>query len=553
MLGVSNSAGAPAPTSKAGFEAALLAALMAVLPFEPRRPVLVVAGLELTLLETAAGAASLCLAWMSRRQLASLLRRPPAPLVLVTSLAGAHIVSGWRAPSYNDLALKFGGRMLAMAAFAWVVAAARPASRHVALWGFCSGTGAVACLAVLEGVGLQGLDRLLDWFREASFTIAGARRATAGAEYPNLAAAFMACGLTCAVGLLSGRRALRGAALLTCALFSMGLLFTYSRGGLLAAALALLLLAAVGWRTQRWRAPVPALALLLAAIGAFAMKGDVFRFRFSAEATRSWFGALYLPLDTSFRLEPGERRQAQVRVSNAGLRAWPAAGGFHLSYHWYRAGWGRLVDGERTRLLHDLAPGEAVLLNVQIRAPNEAGHYLLVWDMVQGQMTWFSGQGVRPRVVPVEVGAATPGAVARPASLPEVGWHPSRRELWTLALAMWREHPLTGVGSDNFRRLYGPWAGRLFWDNRIYANSLYLETAATTGSLGVLALLATLATMAVRCARAASRHGVILLALTGAVVVHGMVDYFLAFTGHYLFFGFLVGAAAALVPAEERS
>jgi hypothetical protein len=32
--------------------------------------------------------------------------------------------------------------------------------------------------------------------------------------------------------------------------------------------------------------------------------------------------------------------------------------------------------------------------------------------------------------------------------------------------------------------------------------------------------------------------------LAVAVVAHGFVDYLLAFTGHYLFFGFLIGAIA---------
>jgi O-antigen ligase len=50
----------------------------------------------------------------------------------------------------------------------------------------------------------------------------------------------------------------------------------------------------------------------------------------------------------------------------------------------------------------------------------------------------------------------------------------------------------TGVGPDNFRRLYGRYAGRTFWDERVSANNLALETGATTGLLGVLALAGTL-------------------------------------------------------------
>jgi hypothetical protein len=200
-------------------------------------------------------------------------------------------------------------------------------------------------------------------------------------------------------------------------------------------------------------------------------------------------------------------------------------------------------------------------MDAELRAPEQLGRYLLVWDMVQDPTIWFSGQGVKPKAVPVTVGLGALTDASKPViPMPEVGWHPSREELWGLAWDMWRRHPATGVGSDNFRRLYGPWAGRPFWDSRVFANNLYLETAATTGTLGVLALVATIATAAFRSARCALRdpwssrrtlHAAILLALMGEVVVHGLVDYFLAFTGHYLLFGFLVGATAAITPGEE--
>jgi O-antigen ligase len=117
---------------------------------------------------------------------------------------------------------------------------------------------------------------------------------------------------------------------------------------------------------------------------------------------------------------------------------------------------------------------------------------------------------------------------------------------------MWKERPLLGVGSDNFRWLHGPRAGQPLWDSRVFANNLYLEVAATTGSLGLLALAATLGAALVASARRVLRAPSVqaaavpaaIFAGLAAVAAHGMVDYLLAFTGHYLVFGLLVGLAA---------
>jgi O-antigen ligase len=341
------------------------------------------------------------------------------------------------------------------------------------------------------------------------------------------------------------------------------LLFTYSRGGLLGAAAALLVLATVLSSRERRQAFVPLLALsfLLATSAVLAATGDVFRLRLSTERPQSRYGAVYDPTETSLRLEPGETRRARVRVLNPGPTTWTASAGLSLSYHWYAPGRTRLVEGGRTPLHRDLAPGESVVMDAELRAPEQRGSYLLVWDMVQEPALWFSGQGVKPKAVPVAVGPATLADVSDlTVTMPEVGWHPSREELWGLAFDMWRRHPLTGVGSDNFRRLHGSWAGRPFWDSRVYANSLFLETASTTGTLGLLALVGTLVSAAFRSARCALRdpsgsgravHAALLLALIAETIVHGLVDYFLAFTGHYLLFGFLVGASAALLPGED--
>jgi hypothetical protein len=63
---------------------------MLLFPFEPRRPVLELAGLEVTLLEIVAAVALAGLAWAGRHQLVRLLEGRPWPLLLLGAYAGAH-------------------------------------------------------------------------------------------------------------------------------------------------------------------------------------------------------------------------------------------------------------------------------------------------------------------------------------------------------------------------------------------------------------------------------------------------------------------------------
>jgi hypothetical protein len=328
---------------------------------------------------------------------------------------------------------------------------------------------------------------------------------------------------------------------------------------LLAAALCglLALAGALGLRARAARPPLAAALVLVSAAVAFAWRGETFRLRLGSEGTSAWYAAEYAPRETALTLAPEEERTTPVRVTNSGLKSWRVEEHFHLSYHWYDLKRRFLTDGPRTFLPRAVPGGESVLLDARVRAPRAEGDYLLVWDMVHERTTWFSGQGVAPASVPVRVVRAGGTALAPPpAAVPgaALAWRPGRWELWRLALGMWRERPLTGVGSDNFRWLYGPRAGQPFWDARVYANGTLLEAAATTGTLGVLALggclLASLAS-GLRRARAADERfapggeALASFALLAGIAAHGVVDYVLAFTGHYLVLGFAVGAVAA--------
>jgi hypothetical protein len=542
-----------------------LVALVLLMPFEPREA-LRVGGFGVTLLEGSAALAAVILAWAGRHLLLSHFRRPPLALVAIGAYAVAHMLSAVLAPEENARAARFALRMVAMAGFAFLVATSAPEARRKGLFALVASALVVAALALAEGLGLRRLDPALGLFREMPFNVAGARRASAGSEYPNQAAAFLMCGLLALTGLLCARpRALRVVIPLSAALVG-GLLFTYSRGALVAAGVGLVAQAAVLGRRGPRDAVVPlaVLGVLVGASALFAQSQEVFRLRAGSEGTDAWYAAAYDPVEKSLELRPGETRLTRIRVTNTGRKTWIAGPAFHLSYHWFDPALGTTEDGGRTRLLGDLGPGASVALEAEVTAPRAEGRYLLAWDMVHEHTTWFSAQGVHVAVVPVRV--SLPGS-GLPQGVPDfapfaraLAWRSSRAELWQLAAGMWAERPWTGFGSDSFRWTYGARAGRRYWDRRIFANDTLLEAGATTGTFGAAALVLTLATAgfaAVRSAVAApwrSEVAASSLALFGLVLglaAHGVVDYLLAFTGHYLLFAFVVGSCAAL-PSEVR-
>ncbi|HXU64197.1 MAG TPA: O-antigen ligase family protein, partial [Polyangia bacterium] len=186
-------------------------------------------------------------------------------------------------------------------------------------------------------------------------------------------------------------------------------------------------------------------------------------------------------------------------------------------------------------------------------APARPGRYLLWWDMVQEEITWFSARGDAGWREPVLVGdvAPAPGPSAAVAKLddPDV----PRRQLWSAARAMFRAHPLLGVGPDNFRHLYGRTLGLPVADDRLHANSLYFETLADLGLGGVLAwgaLLVALARAARRALPQPTATGVVVA--LGTFLLHGALDYFFAFTPTFVMFWLLVGALVALDPQTSE-
>ncbi|HLG43810.1 MAG TPA: hypothetical protein VI337_02225 [Nitrospirales bacterium] len=125
------------------------------------------------------------------------------------------------------------------------------------------------------------------------------------------------------------------------------------------------------------------------------------------------YGATYAPAAVS-TLNAGQTITVSVTVTNTGTLTWTPTGSnpFRLSYHWYRAGtapatgvptspapnYGAEVwNGLRTNLPRSINPGQSVTLSAKVQAPSAPATYVLKWDMVHENVTWFAFQGVPTR------------------------------------------------------------------------------------------------------------------------------------------------------------
>jgi O-antigen ligase/polysaccharide polymerase Wzy-like membrane protein len=530
---------------------AALGLLLALLPFEPLEPLFRAAGLGFTLLEVAAAAATLVLAGLYGRGLIAQGWRGalPAPVLALAAFAAANLLAAAFASEHRGPALIFSLRMAAAALFAAMVAALPPRVHERGLAALALAGAACAALAVLEAGGVGGLDAFLGLFRERAFAAGAARRATAGTAGPTVGAAFIAAGTIAGAACLAVRR--RPLAVGFAVAGSLGLVATYSRGGLAAAAAGM---AALAWAQPRGSAPRRSAALALAAVLVIAgasLASPAFRPRLVPEWRWRGLSAQYGLAGPPPRFDPGAATRVRLRVTNDGP-AWPADPTFALGVGWFDPREGQARQWSTVALGGPVAPGRSAEVEAELRAPGRAGSYALVLNVTSASTGYLSLSGVAPGFVPVPVGAPGGEPAVRPA--PAATGRRGRWEMWRIALAMWRAHPILGVGPDNFRRLdwrYGGWIAQ--GNVPLGAHNAFLEAAATTGTLGLLALCAVFAATA----RAALRAGAssasgepvrpaAVLGLIVALAVQGLVDSLLGFTGVYLLLAFVTGTAGAL-------
>jgi LCP family protein required for cell wall assembly len=108
-------------------------------------------------------------------------------------------------------------------------------------------------------------------------------------------------------------------------------------------------------------------------------------------------------------LKAGQEFETQVTVRNNGFLEWNIEGSskIRLGTHWLNRDTQEVViwDGDRGLLPEDVSHAEEATVEINIKAPDTPGRYILQYDMVHEGVTWFSEKGVIPLEVSVDVGS----------------------------------------------------------------------------------------------------------------------------------------------------
>lgn len=119
-----------------------------------------------------------------------------------------------------------------------------------------------------------------------------------------------------------------------------------------------------------------------------------------AESLADYHAGLYRSAIAGYRgpihLRADNLYQAVVMLENRGTQSWTTAGPYpiYLSYHQWTAA-GDLVewDGLRTPLAQVVQPNDTLAQPARFVTPAEPGRYVLEWDLVHENRSWFGDQG----------------------------------------------------------------------------------------------------------------------------------------------------------------
>ncbi len=517
----------------------LVAALVALLPFEPLAPVLGLSLLQWVFAFLAAF--NLPGLWQHR----SALGRKPV-FIAALAFGGVAAISLLASGPYLANSAKAVVR-IAAGIYLLAVALTCPRAKPLAsVWCGAAVLASVYAIADFAGFGLAGV------FRDQEFYVGTVQRLSGSFEYPNAAAAYFAMSLPL-LWSVPRRPAFRYAGTL---LVWVSLVLTFSRGAVVAVLVSLALGAWLSLRSEtrpeprfgrrRWIWLGVAASVVYVVLGLFE---PLLIDRLRTSPAHAPVAADYGPRFNTLRLPPETEHTLELRLTNNGQIRWPATGERRvvLAYHWYDTARKVIVDVPpiETRLSADVAPGETVEVRARFRTPEGGGLHLLDWDLRQADFGWFTQAGVPPGIVEVDlVEDEEPfwrsGDVSRwyqpeRRSIPSLDSTVSRADLWRAAIGIVVDRPILGAGADNYRLLYGQYLGYEAWDQNIRSNSLYFELLATTGLMGFVAFLAVPLSARYRWLPAAL--GVV------AFFVHGLVDVFLMTTPVYFGFWMLLGLA----------
>ncbi len=485
---------------------------------------------------------------------------------LVAWLGWAAVAAGW-APFHSWAAWKFAVRWILAAAFVPIVVGTVRTIRDLryVCHALLLGAGISAVLGILEWFQWSPVTAVLAMFKAAPTHVGGFLRISATFPYATIAAMFFEAVLP--VGLVLWATAnswqLRILYALGCSTLALAVVSTQTRTGVVTLWLVLAALTVWGWRDSHLRSlRRPAgwmIVLILLGVGMLTVAQRA-HIRWFTVDDSEWYGAVYT-VPGVIRGRTGDVVTVRIRVRNTGRMEWrpEAAHPVVLGMRWLTAnGQAQIGAGHlEFELPHAVPPGGSVELQVPVRMEWPPGEYRIVWGMLQRNILWFRSRNVPEAISRVIV---RPGRA--PSTLPaQIGIHPlpsgrtapepvlRRITLWRTAVRMLETSPWLGVGPDNFRRMYGRYLGFQSWDQRIHANNTFLEILADIGVPGFLAWLVFVVCItgigvrvALRAPAAMTRQWAAgTLAGWCAFLIHGILDYFLAFHATLLLWMLLAG------------
>jgi hypothetical protein len=556
---------APRSATLAAYVAACTLVLLA--PFELTTPLVRVRWQSITNLETVIVAAfALWLAASAWSRQWPRWRTPltPAWMALLAAMGAAAAF----APAARANALHMTGRlMVAFALYLMVLNGVTTTARLRRVMGATVIAGlVVSVLAILEFFQIAIVLEWLTAFRPGVSVVGSQIRAAGPLQYPTIASMYLEIAFAFGIGLLIGsvdtrQRRTTVALFVALLVIAEGIVLTLTRAGL--ATMVTSMAGAVLWRGRLHGVDgsvrlIAALATLIAVLFVASRSTQSLWLRLTSEGQEVWYrSSVQAPPAIAFSAD--ESRDVPVTVTNTGRLTWDSEGDppFYLSYHWLELDRDRFVafEGARTAFDRPVSPGATATVQASVRPPAQPGRYRLMWDVVHEGRLWFSTE---PGATPVFSQASVVGPAvahgiqpsARP-PLPQPRERPGRLQLWRAAARIFAAYPLLGVGPDNFRLLYGDFAGLTNPDPRMHSNNMYIEILVGSGLVGALAfgwlLCSTARRLAARVREAASDRSLVAdvgvaLAVV-AIGLHGAVDSFLAFTPTYTLFGLTLGLA----------
>ena len=538
--------------------------LIVVAPFEALQPLIQLPGQTLSTVETALAFVVLATIGAAIRFNARLRWRTPLTGPWIAFLAAATLAALLASDRMN--ALHMVGRFaLGLAVFLVAVNGLTSAARIRAMAYAATIAGvAIALLALLE---YASVGPVLDWLRtfRPNVSHVGAQvRAGGPFQYPTIASMYQEIVFALTLGVLldaldKGRRGLATLIAIALVMIAQSITLTFTRAGLLTMAASL---ATVGFLRFRERGAdrgvvaVGVVALIVGAQFASSRSVEALRLRLTTEGQEAWYHAT-IDAPAHVSVQTGGTVWVPLAVTNTGFTSWDshAASPFRLSYHWLLPDQDRVVswEGVRTEFPTVVEAGDRIELKAQVVAPHQPGEYRLMWDIEQEHRLWFSTE---PDADVYVSRASVSGPAAEtldPSQLPGIplrAVRPGRLVLWRAAGLMFAEHPIVGVGPDNFRLEYGRYAGLSGADRRVHSNNMYFEVLTGSGLVGGLAfawLFAAAVRQAVQFRRGTPGLPLApgIIAAGVAIVLHGLVDSFLSFTATYTLFAITLGSIVA--------